>query len=290
MTVHRIKTCSCGHSEDWHEGSVGRCTYGHGHVMGGCTCERFGRRRHAAAAVAAASAEPAVLPAPYIPEPPLKAVAEAATAMRMHADALIRALAEAEHDGVRVLDKPAVARLKATALNGKASHRPAKRAPSRGSGERKILTVLAQHPDGLSKVQVALMTGYSHTSGGFRNYLSAMRTAGFLNGSGDRMTITDTGRRELGAFEPLPCGLALLEYWKTNAGGKCERLILDELAAVHPRALTKEAVASRTGYQPTSGGFRNALSRLRTLQLIKGRGEVGLSAALAGAIAEGSLQ
>lgn len=39
------------------------------------------------------------------------------------------------------------------------------------AGERRILTALAQYPQGRSKVQVAVLTGYAASGGGFNNYL-----------------------------------------------------------------------------------------------------------------------
>lgn len=54
-------------------------------------------------------------------------------------------------------------------------------------------------------------------------------------------------------------------------------MMVDEDA---PRAVTKEALAEATGYASAGGGFNNALSRLRTLELINGSGEVRLSETL----------
>jgi hypothetical protein len=59
------------------------------------------------------------------------------------------------------------------------------------AGERKILTALVQYPQGRSKVQVAVLTGYAAAGGGFNNYLGALRSRGLIEGAGDRITITD---------------------------------------------------------------------------------------------------
>lgn len=147
---------------------------------------------------------------------------------------------------------------------------------SLGKCERSVLTVLAQHGT-RTNVQIAILSGYSHSSGGFRNALSSLRSAGHIVGGGERIEITATGRKALGHVEPLPRGRALLEYWMANAGGKCERAILDVLASAYPRAVAKDVVAERAGYQATSGGFRNSLSRLRTLQLMSGGAELRLA-------------
>ncbi|HMI94645.1 MAG TPA: DUF1643 domain-containing protein [Polyangiales bacterium] len=148
-------------------------------------------------------------------------------------------------------------------------------------GERKVLTALAQYPAGRTKVQVALLTGYAHNGGGFNNYLSSLRGRGLLEGSGESLRATDAGLAALGEYTPLPTGGALLEHWLGKLG-KAERSVLCHLTAAYPEALSKERVAERAGYEPNGGGFNNALSRLRTLELISGRGELRASEDLFG--------
>lgn len=141
--------------------------------------------------------------------------------------------------------------------------------------ERAILTVLAQSPDGSSaKTRVAILGGYSSTGGGFNNAISALRTRGLIEQSGDPLRITADGREALGHVEPLPTGAALREYWLGKAGGKAERSILNILFEAYPHAVPKETIASEAGYAPDGGGFNNALSRLRTMELISGKGEL----------------
>lgn len=190
--------------------------------------------------------------------------------------------AAAKEGGAGVPDTPGVMVAPGTATSGKERQRPA--APAVGGaagpaklskGERAVLTALAQHGT-CSMVQVALLTNYASTGGGFRNILGALRTAGRIQGK-DFLTITAAGLAALGDYEPLPTGQELLEMWCARLG-KAERLILTELAKAHPVQLVPEAVAEATGYTATGGGFRNALGRLRTLQLITGRaGALGLS-------------
>ncbi len=144
------------------------------------------------------------------------------------------------------------------------------------SGERRILTALAQYPEGRSKVQVAVLTGYAATGGGFNNYLGALRSRGMIQGDGERLTITETGIQTLGSWEPLPAGSALIDYWRGRLG-KAERLILETLTQAYPDPLTKEEVAAQAGYEANGGGFNNALGRLRTLELVQGRGELRAS-------------
>lgn len=144
------------------------------------------------------------------------------------------------------------------------------------AGERRILTALAQYPQGRSKVQVAVLTGYAATGGGFNNYLGALRSRGLIEGDGDRLTITEGGIQPLGSWKPLPTGSELVDYWRTRLG-KAERLILETLTQVYPAGLNKEEVAAQAGYEANGGGFNNALGRLRTLELVQGRGELRAS-------------
>lgn len=148
--------------------------------------------------------------------------------------------------------------------------------PTLKSGERKILTALAQYPNGRTKQQVAILTGYAHTGGGFNNYVSALRTRGLVGDMGEQLVITPTGTRALGSYSPLPTGTALFQHWQGQLG-KAEREILRVLFEEWPDSRPKEYVAVKAGYAPDGGGFNNALSRLRTLELIEGKAKLKAS-------------
>lgn len=141
--------------------------------------------------------------------------------------------------------------------------------------ERLILTALAQYPDGRKKAQVAILAGYAANGGAFNNGLGALRSRGWIT-RGEPMQITEAGLRELGSYDPLPNGRALLDHWLGNLG-KAERLILVAAADAYPKALNKQQVAVAAGYEANGGAFNNALGRLRSLELIKGRGEIKAS-------------
>ena len=144
--------------------------------------------------------------------------------------------------------------------------------------QRAVFSVLAQHGP-RSTTQVAVLTGYSSKSGGFRNSLSAPRTAGLITGRGD-LEVTSAGLDALGPYQPLPAGRELIQWWKREQLGKAERNVLDVLVSRWPAAVPVDQIAAETGYSATSGGFRNALSRLRSLQLASGRGELVINDAL----------
>jgi hypothetical protein len=145
--------------------------------------------------------------------------------------------------------------------------------------QRAVLTVLAQFPDGRTKRQVAMLAGYSAKGGGFNNSLSSLRSSGLIE-RGEPIRITPEGLSALGEWEPLPEGAALVEYWLGQLS-KAEAAALRALLDAWPAALTKAEVAERAGYAADGGGFNNALSRLRTLQLIDGYGQLRADETLA---------
>ncbi len=147
-------------------------------------------------------------------------------------------------------------------------------APAAGPGEklpkaqRAILTVLAEQGAPCTRRKVAIASGYAISGGGFKNAISALRVGGLISGS-NVLHITEAGKAALGPFEPLPVGRDLLEHWCRELP-KAERLILTTIYEQGPGAtFTKESLARSTNYEADGGGFKNALSRLRTLELIE---------------------
>lgn len=143
------------------------------------------------------------------------------------------------------------------------------------SGLRRMLIALAQRPQGLSNRQLGVRAGVSSRSGTFSTYLSKARTNGWVNGSGS-LEITDAGLQALGSYEPLPSGTDLLAYWVGELGGGASRM-LQVLAEVYPQELTNEALGERADISHRSGTFSTYLSKLRTLELVEGRGALRAS-------------
>jgi hypothetical protein len=171
---------------------------------------------------------------------------------------------------------------------------PARHAPRNGAqaddgeakplkkAERAILAVLAQFPDGRTAKQLAMLTGYSPTSGGFNNALARLRSMELID-RGQPIRILPSGMAEIeGEYEPLPEGEALWGHWLSKLK-LAERTILQALRSGD--GLTSEQLAEATGYSGTSGGFNNALSRLRSLELIERGQPIVLSAEFAESVA-----
>ncbi len=143
--------------------------------------------------------------------------------------------------------------------------------------ERAILTVLAADSPSMA-TRIAICAGYSYKSSSFRNALSGLRSKNYIRGGNkESIAICEEGIHAVGPVEPLPTGRALFDYWCGRVK-KAPREILIVLDEIWPEGMTPEAVGASTasGYSPTSSSFRNALSKLRTLKLIEGSGEVRL--------------
>lgn len=115
--------------------------------------------------------------------------------------------------------------------------------------------------------QVAFVASYRPTSGGFRNILSKLKTAGLIEyPSMGTVAMTTEGRR-LGRADDATDPEAI----RKKALDLCDRpmaRVLSVLIDEWPTALPRDEIAIRSGYEITSGGFRNILSKLRTAGFI----------------------
>jgi len=154
-----------------------------------------------------------------------------------------------------------------------ARHNATARPPAAGdapkSGLRRIMVALAQRP-GLTRRQIGVRAGMSSQSGTFSNYLSKLRTNGWLDTTGDRHQLTPAGVESLGEFTPLPNGAGLLDHWLAELGPtNGATRILKAVAASYPSALTRAQIGEATQMSSESGTFSNYLSKLRVLELIE---------------------
>ena len=131
---------------------------------------------------------------------------------------------------------------------------------------RKILTALAQHPEGMDINRLAALSGYT-VNGHFNNMVGTLRADGRITPARvSPIQITEAGLKALGSFEPLPTGEALREYW-LNRVGMSKGRILEVLYNVYPHPIGIEELAERAGYT-VNGHFNNMIGSLRTMGLI----------------------
>jgi regulator of replication initiation timing len=142
-----------------------------------------------------------------------------------------------------------------------------------GKAERKILAWLALRPGkDFSREQIGAMTIYSATSGGFKNSLSKLKTAGFILQTGNRFSANEDRLNEIIAIlgdEYKEPSVDALEEWLKHLGGGQPQKIYEYLLRNPDQTFSREEIAEATHYDiPVSGGFKNALSNLKTIGLV----------------------
>lgn len=178
------------------------------------------------------------------------------------------------------LPGPKMLRMPKIAPNPVAAAKLASTASAVGTGGlRRILVALSQRP-GLTNRQIGVRAGLSSKSGTFTTYMGRARSAGWIRDEGDRRFLTGEGEIALGDYTPLPCGVALFEYWCAELGSGGLTRILRALVKVYPAGMTGEELGAAADISHTSGTFTTYMGRLRRLELIEGKGTMRASAEL----------
>jgi hypothetical protein len=131
-------------------------------------------------------------------------------------------------------------------------------------GERAVLTAACQYPDGVTRQQLTILTGYKRSSRDA--YIQRLRGAGLVDVQGDLIVAADGAEEHLGGFEPLPTGSALREYWleKLPPG---EQAVLKAAIEAWPDEISRDEISEVTGYKRSS---RDAyIQRLKARQVIE---------------------
>lgn len=131
--------------------------------------------------------------------------------------------------------------------------------------EQEILDAVASLGEP-TKNKLALYVGMAAGAGGFNNYLSALRTKGFIEG-GNPVRLTDAGRKCAG--EADVSWEATWERWRPKLPSKCIAIV--EVLRESGR-LAYEDLAAHVDMTAGTGGFNNYLSKLRTSGLIQASG------------------
>lgn len=149
-----------------------------------------------------------------------------------------------------------------------------------GRGQRLVLSAIAQHPTGVTREQLTVLTGYKRSSRD--TYLQHLAAGGLVESRGDVIVATSAGVAELGeAFEPLPTGDALREHWLGKLP-KGERVVLEAVIAAHPGAVSRDAISTTTGYLRSSRDTYLQKLASRRLVICQHGGAVSASSELFG--------
>lgn len=129
-------------------------------------------------------------------------------------------------------------------------------------GEHAILRACAEHPNGCTREQLTVLTGYKRSSRDA--YIARLLGKGYVVLEGARVRITESGEQSLGEYTPLPRGSALLRHWLDRLPNG-ESKILSIVAEAYPNAISRDGIDA--GFKRSS---RDAyISRLAARELVK---------------------
>lgn len=142
---------------------------------------------------------------------------------------------------------------------------------------RKMLIALAQHPNGLTKAQLLLHTGYS-SSGPTSKAFAFLMSHVFAESDGTKLYITMDGTAALGEYEELPTGDALYLYlMESDKLSGMEKKILRVAHDRFPEVCAKGEILTQAEYA-SSGPTSKAFGRLVRYGYLVAQGSSRLSA------------
>jgi hypothetical protein len=152
----------------------------------------------------------------------------------------------------------------------KVRHTPSNGDAKIGRGPLRILgAIVSLHPRSLTRAQVSTLSGFSLRSSTFANYLSVLRTGGYIEG-GPEYRATDLGRALIDVVPVAPTTEELYQLWAPRLPGSSKRML--RLFIEHyPNGLERDQLAELAGHSTRSSTFANYLSKLRTNKLIEKR-------------------
>ena len=117
------------------------------------------------------------------------------------------------------------------------------------------------------KNQIAFVSGYTPTSGGFANLLSELRTNGMIDyPMPGFVSLTQRGA----SLAAEPNGAVTLAEFHSKVQSKLtapQWKLMSVMLERWPEAVTQDELAAKTGYSLTSGGFANLRSELKSIGL-----------------------
>jgi hypothetical protein len=119
-----------------------------------------------------------------------------------------------------------------------------------GLGEKTVLIAIAQHPEGISRSDIMVLSGYRETSA--YSYLKRLNASGCISKNGEMYVITSQGIEVLGDdFNPLPTGEALREHL-LNTLPEGEKRLFSIFLESYPDPVEFTILQEKSGYKETS--------------------------------------
>lgn len=280
MTVHRDKTCACGHGASFHDKDGkkhGRCLYGEdrtrfGTTVAPCSCMRF-HGRGAKSVVYDEESTTITKPAALLEaqEPEVLAAIDdiirgfqrLRAALPMQATPIppmLDIVSTARGVAWRNRDRPKTLTTKPSSSDE----------PKLPAGAQRMLDILASHGR-LTRIQLGTLSGAPARKSTFRTYFGLLKQHELVVLIDDEVELTAAGRKRAKANGPVQTREDILATWapKLAAGA---RLILETVVKHGP--LTRDAVGERTGIDPLKSTWRTYFGKLKSNQLVVENGRV----------------
>lgn len=135
---------------------------------------------------------------------------------------------------------------------------------------RRLLKSIAMfYPEKITKAKVSILSDVPQKASTFRNGISKLKTQGLITVSGNFTGCTEKGLEIAGDIEQLPTDPEeLVNMWCRKLSPAYERIfrcIIDK----YPNEISKEDISYESGVPIDASTFRNGLSKIKTLGLIK---------------------
>jgi len=131
-------------------------------------------------------------------------------------------------------------------------------------GEALVLSAVIQHPEGITREHITIVTGYKRSTRD--TYISRLADRGYVLANSDGIYRTDDGIRALPDVKPLPKGKKLREhYLKMLPEG--ESAVLERIMDSWPEWIDREDITNTTGYKRSTRD--TYVSRLATRLLVE---------------------
>lgn len=134
-----------------------------------------------------------------------------------------------------------------------------------GKSETRVLIAIAQHPDGVTREQLTILTGFKKSTRD--TYIYRLKMAGAISDEGGVIGVTSLGMAHLPAgFEPLPTGSELRQYWLGKLP-ESEARILALICDSPTRQCSRDYITDMTGFKKSTRD--TYIYRLGTRRLIE---------------------
>jgi hypothetical protein len=155
--------------------------------------------------------------------------------------------------------------------------KPLSHGEAAGGGKRRVMIALAQHHEGLSARKLGMLAGVKPGGSTWRGIMAQLRREGHIDDTSEYFKPTQAGLDALGAYEPLPTGEALREYWSNRIGHPARRAIFQIVCDAYPRSVPTADIAARIGVEPGGSTWRGHMAKLRGLEVVTGSKELRAS-------------